>query len=73
MTMVKLRIGNGSGPEVTLPEWANGTPTPAQWVDWFSARSREAQEAIADFHLATEEAMTSVCATANDYQAGWRQ
>lgn len=51
----KVRLLNGNGPEVTLPEWADDVmPTPAQWLDWFQAQSREAQLVIAEYHLDTE-------------------
>jgi hypothetical protein len=56
-----VRMANGRGPEITLPDWMARQPTPGEWVAWFLEQEREAQEAIADYHLAVERALLLVC------------
>lgn len=52
-----VRLRNGTGPEVTLPEWLDrASPTPEQWLDWMLVQSREAQLVIAE-HLLHAEAV----------------
>ena len=55
-----VRLNDGTGPEVTVPEWADENPTPEQWLDWLLEQSRDAQLAISEFHLAMDDAITSI-------------
>lgn len=66
-----VRLQNGQGAEVTVPEWAGDTPTPEQWVDWFLIQSREAQEQIAMFHLATDHALVQVRRALSALEWSW--
>jgi hypothetical protein len=50
-----VRLANGEGPEITLPEWHERTPTPDEWIDWFGQQSREAQRHIVAYNLAAEQ------------------
>lgn len=58
--MATMRMRDGAGPEVSVPEWVNREPTAAEWVTWYLAQSREAQEWVAEYHLALDEALDSV-------------
>lgn len=61
-----MRLKNGEGPEVTVPDWVNHEqPTPEQWLDWFGAQSRQAQLVIAEYHLETEATLARVQAVLN--------
>lgn len=58
--MDTTRVKNGDGPEITIPEWIDRDPTPAEWVTWFLEQSREAQESVAEYNLALDETVSTI-------------
>lgn len=58
--MDTTRVRNGTGPEVTIPEWGDRDPTPAELVTWFLEQSREAQESVAEYHLSLALAVNKI-------------
>ena len=56
MSNKTVRLNNGMGPEITVPEWDDNGPQASQWVDWFLLQSYEAQQFIAAFSLDAEAA-----------------
>lgn len=62
MTEEKVRLLNGLGPEVTVPDWwkAEVPPSPEMWLDWFLKQNYQAQLIITSFHLDVERRFVKV-------------
>lgn len=58
----RVRLFNGVGPEVTVPDWAGdeAQPSPEQWLEWFLGQSEDAQLAIVTYHLDVEWRLSAV-------------
>lgn len=57
-----MRLFNGVGPEITVPDWmaAEEAPSPELWLDWFHQQSYQAQLVVVSFHLDAERRLAAV-------------